>query len=118
MFSRFFSRSDQKMGKNESTGSKIRMIGYGAGLMLREETFPKGTVVPFHSHYHEQMCYVASGSANCILEDGSERVLHAGECAYIGPNEKHSVIMLEETTIIDAFTPIRVDHLEQKEING
>ena len=117
MFSRFFSLDEQKTGVNEATGSKIRMIGYGAGLMLREETFPKGTVVPFHSHYHEQMCYVAAGSANCILADGSERILHAGECAYIGHNEEHSVVMLEDTTIIDAFTPIRVDHLEQPEIN-
>ena len=117
MFSRFFSISNQKAGANETTGSRIRMIGYGAGLLLREETFPKGTVVPFHSHYHEQICYIASGSANCILADGSERVLSAGECAYIGPNEEHSVVMLEDTTIIDAFTPIRVDHLEQPEIN-
>lgn len=117
MFSRFFSVNEQKTGINEATGSRIRMIGYGPGLMLREESFPKGTVVPFHSHYHEQMCYVASGTVNCILDDGSERVLHAGECAYIGPNEKHSVVMLEDATIIDAFTPIRVDHLEQPEIN-
>ena len=63
------------------------------------------------------MCYVVSGSVKCILADGSERVLHAGECANIGPNEEHSVVMLEDTTIIDAFTPIRVDHLEQPEIN-
>ena len=53
MFSRFFSLDEQKTGVNEATGSKIRMIGYGAGLMLREDSFPKGML-------HQEFGYFAS----------------------------------------------------------
>ncbi len=117
MFSRFYSMDEQKTGASESTGSKTRMIGYSSGLMLREESIPSGAVVPFYSHYHKQICYVAAGPVNCILADGRERVLHAGECAYLGPSEKHSAVVLEDATMIDDFTPIQADHLEQPEIN-
>ena len=114
MFSKFFPDSEQKKGSSDVFKSKSRVIGYGAGLMLREEVFPKGMVIPVHSHYHEQISYVASGSMICSLDDGSEMTLKAGECAYFGPYEKHGLVFLEDTAVIDAFTPIRLDHLEQK----
>ena len=91
-----------------------RIIGYGPGVMLREEVFPAGTHLPTHNHYHEQITYVVSGSIRCTLADGSEMVLKAGECAYFAPYEEHTLVMLEDTAVIDAFTPIRIDHLEQK----
>ena len=114
MFSKFFPDSGQKKGHSNVFNSDSRVIGFGPGLMLREEVFPAGVVLPVHDHYHEQISYVASGSMRCILADGSEMVLKEGECAYFAPYEKHSLVFLEDTAVIDAFTPIRLDHLEQK----
>ena len=113
MFSRFFTRKDQKCADNETFRSHSRIIGYGAGLMMRDETFPAGTVIPEHAHYHEQISYVASGRCVVTLADGSKKELCAGECAYFGPDEAHQITVLEDDTrITDVFTPIRVDHLE------
>ncbi|MDO5311680.1 MAG: cupin domain-containing protein [Clostridia bacterium] len=117
MFSRYFKTEDQKINTHSGSNSVSRVAAYGAGIMMREEVFAKaGTVVPMHGHYHEQICYITRGSAKIIFEDGKEVVLSAGEAAYFGPYEKHSVVMLEDdTAVMDAFTPIRVDHLEAKD---
>lgn len=116
MFSKVFHEIDQPCGESEALESTNRVIAYGAGLMMREEVFAKaGTVVPVHCHYHEQITHVIRGSVKVIAEDGSEHIMYAEEAAYFAPNEKHSVVVLEDNTIVkDAFTPIRLDHLEQK----
>ena len=112
MFSKFFPKEAQKYGESEVFHSKSRVISYGPGVMLREEIFPAGTLLPRHEHYHEQISYIAYGKIKCTLADGSEMILSEGEAAYFGPNEPHTLEVLEDTSVIDAFTPIRIDHLE------
>ena len=116
MFSKVFQDADQQRGSSEGLNSKSRIIAYGAGLMMREERFAKaGTVVPLHCHYHEQITHVCKGSIKVIDHDGNETILKAEEAVYCAPNEMHSVIILEDDTVVkDAFTPVRLDHLQSK----
>ncbi len=116
MFSKVFQDKDQQRGTSEVLNSESRVIAYGAGLMMREERFAKaGTVVPMHNHYHEQITHVVKGSVKVIAADGSETILKAEEAVYCAPYEDHSVIILEDDTIVkDAFTPIRLDHLNNR----
>ena len=116
MFSKVFQDKDQQRGESEALNSRSRVIAYGPGLMMREEHFFKaGTVVPLHNHYHEQITHVVKGSIKVITEDGTETVLKAEEAVYCAPYENHSVIVLEDDTIVkDAFNPIRLDHLQNR----
>lgn len=112
MFSKFFPMETQKLGENAAFQSKSRVIAYGPGVMLREECFPAGMLLPRHNHYHEQISYIASGKIKCTLDDGSEKIISAGEAVYFAPYEYHTLEIIEDTAVIDAFTPIRIDHLE------
>lgn len=116
MFSQVFQDKDQQKGASDVLNSTNRVIAYGPGLMMREEHFAKaGTVVPMHNHYHEQITHVVKGSIKVITADGNETVLKAEEAVYCAPYEDHSVVVLEDDTIVkDAFNPIRLDHLKNK----
>lgn len=116
MFSQIFQDKDQQRGNSDVLNSHSRVIAYGPGLMMREEIFDRaGTVVPLHNHYHEQITNVVKGSVKVITEDGAETVLKTGEAVYCAPYENHSVIVLEDNTVVrDAFNPIRLDHLKNR----
>lgn len=113
MFTRIFHSCDQPRNKGEGFSSRI--LAYGPGLLVMEWHFEKaGSVTPMHSHYHEQVTHVIKGSTKLCFPDGTENVLKAGDSVYFAPNEEHALVTLEDDcVVIDAFTPIRVDHLER-----
>ncbi len=84
------------------TGEKITL----AFLELKA-----GCVVPEHQHESEQFSYVVSGAFQFRIGD-EETIVRSGELVRIPPNVPHSVIVLEDTTGIDIFSPIRTDWLD------
>jgi quercetin dioxygenase-like cupin family protein len=71
----------------------------------------RGAIVPSHSHEHEQVSYVLSGSLRFRVA-GEESVLHAGEALQIPSGAEHSVEVIEDTEVIDVFAPVRQDWLD------
>lgn len=118
MFIKTFKQEDQMTGTNDQINSSWRIIAFGEGVMVREEIFhDKGTVVPLHNHYHEQITYVTSGRLQIITGEGEGPILGPEDAIYFGPNEKHGVVTLEpETTLCDSFSPMRMDHLENRPV--
>ena len=77
--------------------------------MSVELHFDKGAVGAKHSHPHEQIGYLISGSL-LFQEAGKEdKVLVAGDTYYVEPDVEHGVVALEETMLLDIFTPMRKD---------
>ena len=115
MFSKFFAYEEQLRNYNEDTGIQSRVISSSPELMLMEWRFPKkGSVTPMHDHYHVQMTYFVKGSVEITFADGSKKIAHAGDAVSFAPGEEHGVVTLEPDTIaIDAFAPLRLDHLEK-----
>ncbi len=71
----------------------------------------RGAVVPAHSHEHEQVSYVISGALRFTV--GGEHILvRAGEALQIPSRAEHSVQVVEDTEVIDVFSPIRQDWLD------
>jgi quercetin dioxygenase-like cupin family protein len=81
------------------------------GLMLVEVHFKKGGVGEAHAHAeHEQVSYVLKGRFE--VEIGSERkILKAGQGFVAARNVRHGVLALEDSIILDAFSPARKDFL-------
>jgi quercetin dioxygenase-like cupin family protein len=74
-------------------------------------TFAPGTVVPEHSHPHDQMSVVIRGRAEFNVA-GEVKVLGPGEGARMPSGIKHSVIVLEdEAEIWDIWAPPREEYL-------
>jgi quercetin dioxygenase-like cupin family protein len=71
----------------------------------------RGAVVPAHSHEHEQVSYVVSGALRFVV-GGEEMLVRAGEALQIPSWAEHRVEVLEDTEVIDVFSPIRQDWID------
>ncbi len=91
-------------------GVTRRILSYAPGMMAAEMEFVKGAVGALHSHPHEQIGYVVSGSFDLTL-DGETRTLSAGDTYYVRPGAVHGVLALEAGTLLDVFSPMREDFL-------
>ncbi len=78
-------------------------------LTLGEVTLEPGTVLPRHSHPHEQMTYILAGEFEFTV--GTETaVLRPGMAAIIPSGVEHSGRTLTTCRVIDIFSPVREDY--------
>jgi len=82
---------------------------YQEHVMLTFFTFESGSVVPLHSHPHEQISFVTSGQLEFTLA-GQTRILSAGQGAVIPPGAEHGAKALTEATAVDAWFPVREEY--------
>jgi quercetin dioxygenase-like cupin family protein len=88
-----------------------RLLGHGEGLMMAEVRFKKGGIGSPHAHEaHEQISYIVSGSFE-VSAGKDKAVLKAGDAFHASRGETHGVLALEDSVILDIFTPIRQDFL-------
>ncbi len=72
----------------------------------------QGGVVPPHSHANEQVSIVVSGVLLFKIE-GMETLVKAGEVMQIPGNVVHEVEAIEDTLVIDIFSPVRQDWIDK-----
>ena len=82
----------------------------GSHLMISEVFLHKGFSVPTHQHTNEQFAWVTRGRVRFgIGADGSpqrrDMTLTAGEVLHLPPNVPHSAEALEDSMVIDMFSP-------------
>lgn len=104
-------RNADVMKKDLFPGATRKVLARGGKLMVVEVRFAAGSVVEPHKHPHEQASYVVSGRIALTI-DGREEVLGPGDTFYAGPNVSHGVKFLEDSVIVDTFTPQREDFLQ------
>jgi len=68
-----------------------------------------GAAVPSHSHHNAQFTMVQTGALKFLLADGGEQIVRAGQVLDIPPHVPHGVEVLEDSVVIDLFTPRRED---------
>lgn len=86
---------------------------FGDGAMLNLIEFAPGSVVPLHSHPHEQFGFVLRGMLALVVD---------GESHELGPNEgfalpgdvEHSAYCGPAgATVLDVFQPVRDDYRDR-----
>jgi quercetin dioxygenase-like cupin family protein len=98
--------------KDLGEGVTRRILNRGGSLMIVEFCFKKGAIGALHSHPHEQIGCITSGSGFFTI-DGKETEIKAGDSMYMPPNAIHSFVSHEDNTIIlDIFTPQREDFID------
>lgn len=90
-------------------GVQRKVLSYSENIMSVELHFEKGAIGALHSHPHEQIGYVISGSLIYKEEGQEDKILKTGDTYYVAPNVEHGVVALEETMLFDVFTPMRKD---------
>ncbi|HVU34166.1 MAG TPA: cupin domain-containing protein [Opitutaceae bacterium] len=89
-------------------GVRRKIMAYGDRLMAVYVEFKRGAVGARHRHPHHQITYVQSGAFATHI-GGETRVLRGGDFYYIPTDVEHGVEALEDSTLVDFFTPMRED---------
>lgn len=97
--------------ENLGEGVTRKILAYSENLMTVEIHFEKGAEGAPHNHPHEQVGYVVSGSLIYKEEGKEDKVLKTGDSYYVPPHVIHGVVILEETVLLDVFTPMRADFI-------
>jgi len=83
---------------------------FGRNLMLSYLEMDEGTVVPTHSHPHEQGGILLTGRMELTIGDET-RIVEAGSLFLIPPNTPHRAAPVGgPITLLDCFSPVREDY--------
>ena len=97
--------------RKEALNEKIsRKVIWGEKITMAQLFIAKGGVVPLHHHENEQFSSVLAGTLRFELE-GQEIVARQGDVLHIPSNVPHRVVALEDSLVLDVFSPIRADWL-------
>ena len=99
---------DEAMSKPEP-GLRRQVMSYSPSMMLVRHRMQKGWVGAKHSHPHEQMVYVVSGRIT-FQHPGGVFEAKAGDSFLVAGNVEHQASALEDSEILDVFTPYREDY--------
>jgi quercetin dioxygenase-like cupin family protein len=72
----------------------------------------RGGIVPMHAHENEQVSFVLDGALKFKI-DGREIIVRGGEVLQIPGTLPHEVEVLEDTLVVDVFSPVRQDWIDK-----
>jgi quercetin dioxygenase-like cupin family protein len=99
--------------QNEQINSAIaRRFITGDSVTVGRFELKQGGVVPTHAHANEQISMVLSGVLRFTI-DGKDTIVRAGEVMQIPGNAAHGVEVLEDTVVVDVFSPVRQDWIDK-----
>ena len=91
-------------------GVSFRTMAFGSRTHLTEFHLAKGSVIPAHNHPHEQTGYLVSGRLSFMIA-GEVFETGAGDGWNIPGGVDHQVEVLEDSVVIEVFSPVREDYL-------
>ncbi len=93
-------------------GISIKTLVYGEKTLTAKFLLTKGALLPVHKHPHEQTGYLISGKMEFTI-DGEVWVAQAGDSWSIAGNVEHGASVLEDSAVLEVFSPVRADYLPQ-----
>ena len=107
----------QKEWFQMAPGVKRRILSTGDKVMAVHVHFEPGASVAQHAHPHEQISYCIKGNINFNV-NGESVPMTQGESYLIPGNIQHSATAVEETLLLETFSPPREDFLASLQQNG
>ena len=89
---------------------EMKTLVHGAKTLMVEFRMKKGTLLPRHSHPHEQIGYLISGNMELTI-DAETFSVKPGDSWCIAGNIEHNAVILEDTVAVEVFSPVREDYL-------
>ncbi len=91
------------------TGLSRQVLAHNDKLMLVRHLMEKGWIGARHSHPHEQLVYIVRGHIQFIGGDDSFEA-RGGDSFVVPGGVEHQARALEESEVLDVFTPAREDY--------
>ncbi|NLL25031.1 MAG: cupin domain-containing protein [Spirochaetales bacterium] len=85
-------------------------LSYDEDSMLCYFYLAKGSKLEMHEHPQSQNGFVVKGHIHFIKGNGEVLDLRAGDAYYFAPNDPHGSEVLEDTELMECFTPSRDDY--------
>ncbi len=93
-------------------GVKRKTLVYGDETLLCKFFLKKDKALPLHSHPYEQTGYLVSGELVFSI-DGTRYSLNAGDSWCIKKNIEHGAMVIEDSVLIEVFSPAREDYIDK-----
>lgn len=110
--SEFIENSSVKW-KQTAEGVKRKIMAYDDQLMLVRVEFEKGAIGEVHNHLEVQLTNIESGVFEIEINK-NKRLLKAGDAFYVPSKAMHGVVCKEPGVLVDVFSPMRMDFLEEE----
>ncbi len=101
--------SNQEAMSTPEPGLRRQVMSYSPAMMLVRHTMTKGWAGARHSHPHVQMVYIVSGRIRFEYPDTAFEV-GPGDCFLVPGGVEHQASALEDSEVLDIFTPMREDY--------
>jgi len=96
--------------KTAMEGIKIKTVAHGEKTLMAEFHMTMGADLPEHSHPHEQTGYLISGKL-VLMIDKERHMVEPGDTWCIPGDIPHSAEILENSVVVEVFSPVREDFL-------
>jgi len=87
-------------------------LSYNDTSMLCYFHLKGGAAIPLHKHEAVQNGFVIRGKVKFFKHEGKSAILEEGDGYIFGSNEAHGAEVLENTELIECFTPMRPEYLD------
>ena len=91
-------------------GIKRQTVANGKTMYQMIAQLDAGSRMPEHRHPQEQVVHILSGKMRLIV-DGTPHELAPGDSFYLASNVPHGVETIENTRVLDTFSPSRDEYL-------
>jgi quercetin dioxygenase-like cupin family protein len=105
-----FSKKDTGKSRQLLEGVNMTTLVHGEKTLMGQFKIARGAAIPAHSHPHEQTGIVISGKLRFNV-DGEVMDAAAGDSWCLPGGVEHSAEALEDSVIIEVFSPVREDYL-------
>jgi quercetin dioxygenase-like cupin family protein len=107
-----FNKYSRKGYSRPLDGIEQKTLVHGEKTLMAEFRLAKGSIVPRHSHPHEQAGYLVSGRVR-FSADGGEKICNPGDSWCIPGNEEHGAEAMQDSVLVEVFSPVREEYLPE-----
>jgi len=105
-----FRKKDTGEPKQLVEGVELTTLVHGEKTLMGQFKIAKGSAIPSHSHPHEQTGFLVAGKLRFNVE-GEVMDTEPGDSWCLAGGVEHSAEALEDSVIIEVFSPVREDYL-------
>ena len=105
-----FCKKDSAESRQLLEGVNLTTLVHGDKTLMGQFNIAKGSAIPVHSHPHEQTGFMFSGKLRFNVE-GEVFDAETGDSWCLPGDVEHSAEALEDSVIIEVFSPVREDYL-------
>jgi quercetin dioxygenase-like cupin family protein len=105
-----FEKHDREGYKTALPGIRMKTLCYGGRTLMTEFLLEQASVLPLHSHPHEQTGYLVKGHIRLRIGE-QEHEVRTGDSWCIPSGVEHGAQSLEDSIAVEVFSPVREDYL-------